>query len=213
MNLHILSEDRQEIFLELSFLKGRFYLAGGTGLALQIGHRDSIDFDFFSEKIFDEDKLLAELLEKLPEHKIISTQKDKGTLSVIIDGSIRASFFYYKYRLIAPLVKEYGFADIASVEDIGVMKCSAITGRASNKDYVDLYFILRKITLKKLLSFTKAKLISLDENLILKSMVYFEDVNEDKLLFMPGFEISFSEVKKFLEKEVRNYTLAVIHST
>jgi len=123
---------------------------------------------------------------------------------------MRASFFYYKYRLIAPLVKEYGFADIASVEDIGVMKCSAITGRASNKDYVDLYFILRKITLKKLLSFTKAKLISLDVNLILKSMVYFEDVNEDKLLFMPGFEISFSEVKKFLEKEVRNYTLKMI---
>ncbi|OGZ00989.1 MAG: hypothetical protein A3B13_02705 [Candidatus Liptonbacteria bacterium RIFCSPLOWO2_01_FULL_45_15] len=50
----------------------------------------------------------------------------------------------------------------------------------------------------------------LSHALVLKSLSYFEDVNEDKLLFMPGFEISFSEVKKFLEKEVRNYTLKMI---
>src|SRR3989338_8001543 len=181
MNLHILSEDRQEIFLELSFLKGRFYLAGGTGLALQIGHRDSIDFDFFSENIFNEDKLLVELLKKLPQHKIVSTQKDRGTLSVIVDGKIRASFFHYQYPIVASLVKECSFADIASVEDIGAMKCSAIISRATAKDYVDLYFILQKISLKKLLGFTKVKFASLDENLILKSMIYFEDVNnEDK---------------------------------
>jgi len=82
-------------------------------------------------------------------------------LGVVLNGNIKLSFFSYPYRLLNPLIKEE-FLDIAGVVDIGCMKLSAVTSRAVEKDYIDLYFILKQISLADLLSKAKEKMSDID---------------------------------------------------
>jgi hypothetical protein len=202
MFYNILDKKRLVILPLLKKFKADFYLAGGTGLALQIGHRDSIDFDFFSLKNLDTGKLYAQIKKIFVGHKILKVQEEKNTLTVFIDDSIKISFFSYPYKLIGKLVDEENFR-IASVEDIAVMKLAAIVSRATNKDYIDLYFILQKTALKELLKKMEKKLPDLDSNLVLKSLVYFTDVIKEPIKFKNGRNIDFSTIKKFIETEVR----------
>jgi len=89
--LDILDQPRQALLRELEFLKPRFYLAGGTALALRIGHRDSLDFDFFCADRFQVEGLHMQLKAKLSGHEVIVTQSDSDTLGVLVDGSVRLS--------------------------------------------------------------------------------------------------------------------------
>jgi predicted nucleotidyltransferase component of viral defense system len=186
----------------LKDLKKGFYLAGGTGLALQIGHRDSVDFDFFNEKDIDTKKLFDGLVEIFKEHELLKIQEGNNTLSVLIDQSIKLSFFTYKYKLLNKTIDEE-YLRLASVEDIGCMKLSAITGRASNKDYVDLYYILHSLELKDLLDKALEKFPNLDGNLILKSLVYFEDIEDEPIIYKNNNYIDLKEVHQFLIQKVK----------
>ncbi len=87
--------------------------------------------------------------------------------------------------------------------DIGCMKLSAITGRGTTKDYVDLYFILQHIPLKELLASCSVKLTTLDRALVLKAMVYFDDLDDEPILYMKDRAVPFEEVKKFLRVQAR----------
>lgn len=205
MHYEILDEQRKNILPLLGKLKKDFYLAGGTALALQLGHRDSIDFDFFSEQPIDTQKLFETLREIFKEHHLVKIQEEANILSVVIDERIKLSFFSYLYPILSKLIDE-GYFRLAEIKDIACMKLSAVTGRASNKDYIDLYYILQTLPLSHLLVLAKQKFDSLDTNLILKSVVYFEDVNYEPILFKEGKEVSFEKVKSFLENEVQKIT-------
>lgn len=197
----ILDQKRIEILPLFKFFKEKFYLAGGTGLALQLGHRDSVDFDFFTEDHFDTFKLYTEILEVFKGKKILKTLEEKDSLNIIIDDVIKLSILRYPYLLLKPAINEE-YLKIASVEDIGCMKLSAITARSMEKDYIDLYFILKQISLRELLSQAHSKMPDLDQNLILKSLVYFDDVSPEEILFKNNSSIQFSDVKTFLKEQV-----------
>ena len=148
LHLNILDDKRRAILpLLKDFSSDGFYLAGGTGLALQLGHRDSIDFDFFKEGDFNVDILIDKISGIFNSHKLTITQKEKNTVSCLIDDSIQLSFFGYRHSLLQPAIKTDYF-DIASIIDTGSMKLSAITSRYVEKDYVDLYFILQNISIR-----------------------------------------------------------------
>ena len=198
----ILDSKRRSILPIFKAFKKDFYLAGGTGIALQIGHRDSIDFDFFSKKEFDTKKLFINLKAIFKNHSLLKTQEDKNTLSILIDKEIRCSFFSYKYPLLNKTIDEENFR-IASLEDIACMKCSAITSRASVKDYIDLYFLFKKIPIEKILQAITKKLPDLDINLVLKSLTYFDDVQMEPILFKDDHKVDFKTVKIFLKKTVQ----------
>ncbi|MEI7463586.1 MAG: nucleotidyl transferase AbiEii/AbiGii toxin family protein [Candidatus Taylorbacteria bacterium] len=207
MNLHlnILDEKRQAILpLFKDFSKDGFYLAGGTGLALLLGHRDSIDFDFFKEGDFDTDILIENISKIFTSHKLTVTQKEINTVSVLIDENIQISFFGYHHSLLMPLIKADHF-DIASIIDIGCMKLSAITSRYTEKDYVDLYFILQSVTLTELLENFIKKYPNFDKTVILKSLVYFDDLIEEPILFKENHDVSLETIKEFLQKTVKDY--------
>jgi hypothetical protein len=207
MNLHlnILDDKRREILpLFANFSSEGFYLAGGTGLALLIGHRDSVDFDFFKEGDFDTSLLIEKINSVFSSHKISITQQEKNTVSCLIDDSIQLSFFGYRHKLLYPLIK-YDYFDIASVVDIGCMKLSAITGRYMEKDYVDLYFILQNLSISELLDNFIKKYPNFDKTLILKSIVYFDDIAPEPILFKEGHDVSFETIKVFLQKIVKEY--------
>lgn len=203
MFYNILDQKRLRALPLLKTFKKDFYIAGGTSLALQIGHRDSIDFDFFSFKDLDTKKLFDELNEAFLGFELLKIQEERNTLTVLVDGSIKLSFFTYKYKLLNKLIEEENLK-LASVEDIGCMKLSAITGRATNKDYIDIYYILQNLRLEDLLIEASEKFPNLDRNLILKSLVYFNDIDVEPILFKNGNSVDFENVKAFLEKEVKN---------
>ena len=202
MFYNILDQKRLDLLPFFKNFKKDFYLGGGTALALQIGHRDSVDFDFFKEGEIETQKLFNDLEEFFDRRHLLKVQEERNTLGLIVDDSIRLSFFGYKYKLIKELIDEENL-NLASVEDIGCMKLSAITGRASNKDYIDLYYILQNNRLADLLEKAAEKFPDLDRNLILKSLVYFEDVNLEPIMFKNNNHVDFEEVKKFLEEKVK----------
>jgi len=89
----ILDQKRTDILPLFANLKNNFYLAGGTALALQLGHRDSIDFDFFSQNSFSTNELTQNVEQIFTDHQIVKTQEAKDTLTFIIDNGIKISFF------------------------------------------------------------------------------------------------------------------------
>lgn len=121
-----------------------FYLAGGTGLSLELGLRKSNDFDFFSEANFNAGALLASI-EKATHRKAEVVTLLEGTCDLTLSG-VQVSFFFYPHPLLKPLVRDpsYPLLKLASVEDIAAMKVSAIGGRGEKKDFYDLYQILQK---------------------------------------------------------------------
>jgi len=204
MFYNILDANRKELLPFLIPFKQDYYLAGGTGLALQIGHRKSEDFDFFTPQPFSTTEVFSKLEKYLAKYTLAKIQDEENTLTIIVDDNIKISFFCYPYPLLKPLLEEENLK-IASIIDIGCMKLSTITHRATFKDYVDLYFILKDISLKDLLEQNKKKHPLLDANFVLKSLIYFDDVDKTPIKFMPGFTISFDQVKTFLTDEVKKY--------
>ncbi len=186
----------------LKNFKADFYLAGGTGLALQLGHRDSVDFDFFSPKNFSTEKIFAKIKTVFAGHKILKVQEEKNTLTIFVDENIKISFFSYNYKLVDKLLEEENFR-IASIADIGCMKLAAIVSRATNKDYIDLYFILKKISLPELLKKMARKMPEMDSNLVLKSLVYFKDLIREPIKFKHHRNIGLGAIKSFLKAELR----------
>ena len=207
----ILDEKRLAILPKLRFAREQgFYLAGGTALALQIGHRDSIDFDFFCPTSFDTEELLSTIQEHFTSGTLVQVQNEKNTLEIIIEGTIRLSFMTYQYPLIAPLV-ETEFFDMAALTDIGCMKLSAITSRSAYKDYVDLYFILKSVSLVALIDSLKTKLPSLEPMLALKSLVYFDDIVQEEIIYKTE-PISFGEIKILLLDAVTRYNTQILNT-
>ena len=198
MHLEILDDNRKKILPLLSKIDSKFYLAGGTALALQIGHRDSIDFDFFTDFDIDTEKLFDSIVEIFKDHKVVKTYTEKNTLYILVDENIKISFMKYNYPPIKSLI-ETEYFKMASIEDIACMKLSAVTSRQAMKDYVDLYFILKAFSLSDLLVSSDVKFSGqLDRNLILKSIVYFDDLDQEEIMYKNNNEIGFEEVKKFL---------------
>lgn len=204
MYYNILDNNRRELLPLLIPFRQNYYLAGGTGLALQIGHRKSEDFDFFTSRSFSTIDLFDELQKYLVKHTLVKIQEEEKTLTILVDEIIKVSFFYYPYPLLESLLEEDDLK-IASIVDIGCMKLSTIVSRATIRDYTDLYFILHQISLEELLESSKKKHPTLDTNLALKSLVYFDDVNTDPIDFMPDHTVSFEEIKTFLTHEVKKY--------
>ncbi len=205
MHWNILDEARKDLLPALSFAKGAgFYLAGGTGLALQIGHRDSIDFDFFKEGSINPNEVFALAERALNGHKVVVVQNEPDTLTLLVDGSIKMSFFGYGHTCVAPLVTTEHI-DLASLRDIGCMKLAAITGRSLEKDYIDLYFLLQSIALSELLADLQMKIPVLDETMVLKALVYFDDVTREPILFKENHNVTFETVQEFLRQHVKEY--------
>jgi len=204
MHLSILDKKRINLLKKLGFLKKYgFYLAGGTGLALQLGHRTSLDFDFYTEKKFNTRELREEFDKSFKEVREIYIAED--TLELEVEG-IRISLFRYPYPLIKPC-QEIGNIYLASVEDIAAMKILAISQRGRRRDFIDIYFLIKKFGLKSIIEFVKEKYPMFNIYVGLQGLIYFKDADEDpeKKRSRLLKKIKWSEVKKFIIKEVTKF--------
>ena len=179
-----------------------FYLAGGTALALQLGHRKSIDLDLFSRKDFSTGELKT-ILSQIGKLKVYS--EEERTLNASING-VKISFLGYKYKMLFPSVKYGKNLKLASIQDIACMKVDAISSRGNKKDFIDFYFLLKEYSLKEILGFFDKKYsgIKYSQLHILKSLIYFQDAEEDPLPVMLK-SADWSEVKKELRRGVKEF--------
>ncbi len=197
------TEQCLEVLGSLKFFQ-QFYLAGGTALALQIGHRTSLDLDFFSPSTFSENRCITTLSKK---GRFSLNQKEWQTVHGQFN-STRVSFIHYPYKLLYK-TSEYRGAQLADIRDISCMKLDAVATRGSKKDFIDLYIILSKFySLEKILILFQKKYKKIDYNMmhLLKSLVYFADADTEP---MPNMfvTISWEAVKRFIRKEVQRVEL------
>jgi hypothetical protein len=176
------------------------YLAGGTACALQLGHRISVDLDFFTPKEFDTKELIYSL-KKIGKFKL--EKQSWGTILGTLEG-IKFNLFVYKYPVLFPF-KSIFDVNILDLRDIAAMKIDAISTRGIKRDFIDLYFICQKgISLSKILSFYNRKYGVLASNIIhiQKSLVYFIDAEATAMPKMLK-KINWDDVKKYFEDEVK----------
>ncbi len=188
-----------EILKKLLLSNKSFYLAGGTGLALILGHRKSIDFDFFSESEFSPIKITNELNNYFQEEQLSLVEMKEDTLIVLLK-TIQTSFFYYNYPLLKPFLSENGI-QISSIEDISAMKLISIVQRGLKKDFIDLWTIIKETeySLNDIFSFCKNKYgSSFSESVTLKALTYFKDAEEEETPEGVKYHYSWSEIKKDL---------------
>jgi predicted nucleotidyltransferase component of viral defense system len=204
--LSVLSRKQLNLLRKLKFLKKYgFYLAGGTALALQIGHRTSVDFDFYTEKKFDSRKLREEFDKRFKKVQEIYIAED--TLGLNVDG-VGMSFFKYPYKLIRTC-QEINGINLASKEDIAAMKIISISQRGRRRDFIDIYFLMKEFGLTQIIQFVKEKYPMFNIYVGLQGLTYFEDADEDpeKGRFKLLKEVKWTEIKKFIIKEVKKFKL------
>lgn len=146
MEWHILDTGRQKLLKHLAneIDLDDYYMAGGTALSLQMGLRESVDFDFFVPHSFDTEYLYSQFHKMFPQLKVL--QHTDRTLDMKIDG-VQVSYFNYEYNMINPYIndKDLPTLSMASPQDIAAMKISAIGSRGEKKDFFDLYQICTRL--------------------------------------------------------------------
>ncbi len=207
---NILDRKSKYILDNLKEFKNHFYLAGGTGLALQIGHRKSDDFDFFTHKEFSEinvHKLINNNFCSTPDIvKINYLQNEKDTITVLINNKIKISFFSLPYENYLPLI-ETKYFNLADAREIGVMKLISLL-RAAYRDYVDLYFILKKYPLAEIISLAQKKHPEIDIEIYLKSLVSFDDIEIMPLKFIKPNVVSHKQIFNYLKKCTEEFLIS-----
>lgn len=204
-NLKTLGQKRLNILIGLKFLKDyHFYLAGGTALAMQLGHRISLDFDFYTEKEFNPEALLQDVQKYFKDVRLV--RRAKNTLILDIDN-VEVSFFSYPYPLISPLIK-IPEVNLASIEDISCMKMVAIIQRGTKRDFIDIYFLIKKFSLEKLFALAQEKYKgSFNRYLALQALTYFIDADKEKeeKRTKTSTGISWDKIKKEITKIVKEF--------
>ena len=199
MYWNIFDKSRYELLKKISEVISidDYYMIGGTALSLQLGLRESYDFDFCVKGEFNNEVLLEEL-KSVGNVEVIQNQK--GTCDVLLNG-VQVSFFYYPNKVLKDFVKpeEMPKLKIASVLDIAIMKVVAIGGRGAKKDFFDLYKIIKKcnITVDELVNGLVQKCGNNVNYLnIIMGLSYFEDA-EDEILPDTFVPYNWENIKKF----------------
>ena len=170
-------------------------LVGGTALALQYGHRSSVDLDFFGNI----EASTEELTQVLGQVGVVTLfGQSKMIKGFAIDG-VRIDIVNYTYPWLEEAIIEDGLR-LASPADIAAMKVYAIENRGSRKDFIDMYFLLKHYSLDEILSFYKQKYPEHSEFVALRSLTYFEDAE------------SFAMPKMFVDFDWEELKLSIIAS-
>lgn len=175
-------------------------LVGGTALALQYGHRRSVDLDFFGCTTDNMDELTETLKEQVGQLSLLSVSK---TIRAYSMRGVKVDIVNYAYPWIDDPVEEDGLL-LASPKDIAAMKVNAAIGRGTKKDFIDIYFLLQHFSLEDLMNFYLQKYADGSEYRALLSMAYFDDADQQPMPFMFK-DVSWQVVKHRIAHEVEGY--------
>lgn len=179
-----------------------FYLVGGTALALQLGHRNSIDIDLFSQNDFNAEDI-EEILK--PKYTYTATLSRKNTVLAVVNN-IKTDFIKHAYPLILNPITEEGITFL-SKEDIAAMKLHAIIQSGKRlKDFIDIYYLLQHFNMKQLIEFFTKKYSYSNPMIAMKAVNFFDEIDESidppKLLT----PISLQQIKKRIQEATQQPT-------
>jgi hypothetical protein len=174
-----------------------FYLVGGTALALQLGHRLSVDLDLFTPHNF----AAQELVESLGGKFDLSVETESPGMIVTFINEVKVDFVKMSYPILFPPLNSGGIR-MLDIRDIAPMKLKAITQRGSKKDFFDIFFLLEKMSLEGMLQLFQEKFKMYETFHVVKSLTYFEDAEQyaDPIVFDPT--VSWTQVKSSVKKAV-----------
>lgn len=198
----VLPENALKVINQLSTNLSDFYLAGGTGLALQLGHRKSADLDFFSSKMFSTEFLLNTIQ---PDKTLLVRE---GTIHCELK-KVKLSFLFYNQPLIYPVINWRGI-HLADWRDIVAEKFKAISQRGTKKDFYDLYAVIQlRSSIEETCLIFKKRFGSSEINMyhVLKSMIFFEDAEDEPspIIVMKGKEWQWDNIKKFFMTNIKEF--------
>ena len=175
-------------------------LVGGTSLALQYGHRQSVDLDFFGELTVSQEEILS-MMDRLGSYRL--RNRTSSILQLIVDGVMVDIVDYSRYPWIDEPVCHEGVT-LASPKDIAAMKINAIEGRGSRKGFIDIYLLLQHYSLDDLLAFYSQKYPNYSIFRALLSLTYFDDAENEALpkMFIPT---GWDEMKSEITQAVSRY--------
>jgi len=196
MHDEILTQEQQDLLQFVKQFSSEFGLVGGTAIALHLGHRRSIDFDLFSLKPFS---LLNIRNRILQERKIEHTFVQGESELTILVNKVKITFYYFPY----PISFGENFNNIInlpSLQTLAAMKAFALGKRAKWKDYVDLYFLIKKLGIEKIIKITTTIFgAEFNEKLFRVQLGYFNDIDySEEVEYMPGFEVDKNVIENFL---------------
>ena len=178
-----------------------YYLVGGTALALQLGHRISVDLDMFTQQPIDKTGLLDTLQSSF---EVLIETEGANMLITNING-IKVDFVKMSYPVLFPPIIEEGVR-MLKVRDIAPMKLKPVTQRGSKKDFYDIYYLLESLSLAEMLNLFSQKFKQNEVFHVIKSLSYFEDAENypDPLVF--DKTVSWSKVKSTIRNAVKLLT-------
>ena len=174
-------------------------LVGGTSLALQYGHRTSVDLDFFGT--FDSELSFSSVLRRYGQLTIV---KESSKIKVYLLDGIKVDFVHYDYPWLESPLQADGLV-LATPPDIAAMKVNAIEGRGSKKEFINLYYLLQRYTLAEILDFYKQKYPEHSVFRALMSMSYFDDADMQPTPRM-FTNVSWDEMKEYILAQVQQYS-------
>jgi hypothetical protein len=197
MHKNILSAEQLAFLAFLKNFSASFGLAGGTAIALHLGHRRSLDFDLFSIKEFKNSAIQKKVLKKKKVQKVFVDHD--GEYTILLDG-IKLTFLHYPFTINFNESLD-SFIKLPDLLTLAALKAYALGRRSKWKDYVDLYFIIKSgVSLKKIIS--RAEKIfgnNFNEKIFRVQLAYFKDIDySEKVDYLPGFEIADEKIKKEL---------------
>lgn len=196
MHKEILREEQLKILPLIKNFSSDFGLVGGTAIALQIGHRSSIDFDLFTRSTLNHDRIRKEIRDFYEIKSILVEEPNELTL--VVEG-VKITFLNYPFEINYSV----GFEDVIKMPDVltlSAMKAFALGKRAKWKDYVDLFFILKIYGISEIVNKTKSMFGSeFNERLFREQLSYFDDIDyTEKIDYVVENYVSDDEIKRFL---------------
>ena len=205
-------------FIQNEKLFHTFNLVGGTALSLQIGHRISTDIDLFTEDKLNKEEILS-FLKKID--KNVEIINSSGAILQILfpsddpENRLKVDFVNYEYPLLEKLVDNDDGIRLVSKNDISAMKMSAIGTRGYEaRDFVDLFYLLKEIPIETIVDNFKKKYNTENIQQYLRSINYFDDVNEEswKSIKMLHDKLSVNTIKDTLNNEVNKYWKNILNN-
>lgn len=179
-----------------------FCLVGETALALQFGHRLSVDLDLFTTEPFDQELVLADLRDYIG--GVVIDNRNKIGMRLTIQG-VKVDTVTYRYPLIRPTASLDGIRMFA-VEDIAAMKLAAVTNREMKKDFYDIYTLIDHFGFAKLCEWYQQKFPDTSLFMMIKSATYFDDADRSETPVLFNRKESWEAAKAFILREVTNYS-------
>lgn len=205
MKIEVLKLKQKAVWPGLKAFKD-FRLVGGTALALQMGHRVSVDFDLFSNKPFSA-RLYSKIKREFLAFSFKRTINLPQQLSVLVND-VKIDFVYDKFKFVQPAIKFQG-VQMATIAEIAAMKAFTLNFRGSNKDYLDLYFILKEghSTLEEIEKMADKKYgDEFNFRLFLEQLLYVEETRKREIEFLKK-EVSEEKIKEFFKREIKKIKL------